>query len=569
MDRFLLFAAGWLLAAETMALPVPPSIRLVDVSAASGIDSVHDHGGCGERRFIEQVGGGVALFDVDGDGRLDVFLTSGTRLPSCRAASDAAPEGTCRLWRSVGDGRYEDVSDKVGVRHLGYATGCVAGDLDNDGDDDLIVTGHGGDWVLLNDGGVLCDGTRSAGLGKPGSSASCALLDYDLDGRLDLYMTRYVQIPQEEPRCQRNGVPLYCLPQDFRAGADRLYRNLGGGRFRDVTREAGVYQPRGRGLGVVATDFDGDGDADLFVANDAGDNYLFQNDGEGRFRERALLVGVALGGDGAMENGMGVDSADFDNDGDFDLFVTNFERQTNTLSENLGDDFFIDISAKSGLGAPSYPWLGWSALFGDLDLDGWQDLFVVNGHVYDNAAVVSPGSDFGQRHLLFCGAAGKRFESLSVEECPALAVAEPSRGAAIGDLDNDGDLDLVVSNIGRPPQILENRTVRARRHWVGFTLVGENCNRSAIGARLTLRTAAGTQTREVKAGSGYLSCSDRRLLFGIGEQTVVESCEVQWPGGAKESFPVAAVDAYHTLRQADAAAPAEPKKAGRPNNAER
>ncbi len=519
----------------SLAAQAHAQVVLTDVTADSGVAFGHTHGGCGERRFVEQLGGGVALFDVDGDGRLDVFLASGVTLSGC--PTPRRPR--CRLYRNLGDMRFEDASSTRLPSEAVYATGCAAGDVDGDGDDDLVVMCDGPNRLYRNDGGVLRNATADSGLQGAQMSASATLVDIDLDGDLDLYVTNYVTVPPAgEPRCERRGVPTYCLPQDFRAASDRLWANDGAGRFTDVTRAAGVYRPRGRGLGVTAGDFDADGDPDLYVANDAGDNFLFRNRGDGTFTEVALLAGVALGEDGVMENGMGTDWGDFDGDGRLDLVVTNFEDQPNTLWRNLDGELFADVSYSSRTGAPGFPLLGWACLFADLDLDGWLDLFIANGHVFDNVAEFREGSAFAQPNLLFHNRGHGIFAQVGSESCPALAAIRVSRGAAAGDLDNDGDIDLVINNLDGPAEVLRNDTPRAGRRWLGLELSGRPGTR-AIGARVSIDVGGRRIVREVRGATGYLSQGDHRIVIGLGEGETVEGIDVRWPGGARERFEAA------------------------------
>jgi hypothetical protein len=512
------------------AVPAPAQVVFTEVAAEAGIRFRHADGGCGRHYFAEQVGGGAAFFDFDGDGRLDLYLASGEALSGCPRPA----RGGSRLFRSLGGGRFADATGGSGLGDPGYATGCAAGDADGDGDVDLFVACYGPDRLYRNEGGKFVEVGSAAGVADPGFGASAAFLDHDGDGDLDLYVANYVDArPETERRCSRNGIPVYCLPQDHGGEPDRLYRNDGGWRFTDVTREAGLFFPRARGLGVAVGDHDDDGDPDIYVANDANENQLFRNDGGGRFTERGLEAGVALGEDGAMENGMGTDWGDFDGDGRLDLIVTNFEAQANTLYRNLGGGFFLDVSFPSGVGEPSLPYVGWAALFADLDLDGRLDFFVANGHVFENAERIQEGSAYAQPSLVHLNLGGGRFSTQRLGP-PAGPPPRVSRGAAAGDYDDDGDIDIAVNNLNAEPFLLRNDTPRGARRWLGLRLIGAGGNRTAIGARATLRAGGALQVREVKSGSGYLSQNDFRLHFGLGEVDRIDSVTVRWPGGAVE-----------------------------------
>jgi hypothetical protein len=538
--------AAFTVLAVLAAAPVASQVVLTDVAREAGIGFRHADGGCGKHYFAEQVGGGAAFVDLDGDERLDLYLTSGAALPGCPPASG----GRSMLFRSIGGGKFADATGDSGLGDPGHATGCAAGDLDGDGDADLHVACHGPDRLYRNDGGKFTDVAVEAGVADPSFGASAAFLDFDRDGDLDLYVTNYVESrPETEKRCSRNGIPVYCLPQDHPGEPDRLYRNDGGWRFTDVTREAGVHFPRARGLGVTVGDHDDDGDPDIYVANDTNENQLFRNEGGGRFRERGLEAGVALSEDGAMENGMGTDWGDFDGDGRLDLIVTNFEAQSNSLYRNLGRGFFLDVSFASGIGEPSVPYVGWAVFFADLDLDGRLDIYVANGHVFENVERFQEGSTHAQPSLIHVNAGGGRFSTAKLGP-PAGPAPRVSRGAAAGDYDDDGDIDIAVNNLNGEPFLLRNDTPRGGRRWLGVRLIGAGRNSSAIGARATLRSGGTLQVREVKSGTGYLSQNDFRLLFGVGDAERIDSLTVRWPGGAVEDVTARVkIGEYTTVRE--------------------
>ena len=523
----------------------PAEIVLRDVAKESGIDFEHSDGGCGNHSFVEQVGGGVAFLDFDGDERQDLLFTSGTALPGC-APVRSRPT---RLFRNLGGGRFRDATEETGLVGLGYATGIAAADLDGDGDEDLFVAAYGPDRLYRNDGGRFVEVGAAAGVDDAALGASACLFDADRDGDLDLYVANYVDaVAGRELECRSDGIPVYCKPQDHPGAPDRFFRQEAAWRFVDATRDSGLWSPRHRGLGVVAGDFDDDGDPDLCVANDSNENQLFVNDGRGRFAERGVEAGIAFSEDGAMQNGMGVDAGDFDGDGRLDLVVTNFSTQPNSLWRNRGNGQFDDVSYTSGIGAPSLPYVGWSALFADLDADGRQDLFIANGHVFENAERILEGTTYRQPHLLHRNLGEGRFGTQAFGAQAGLPLRS-GRGAAAGDIDDDGDLDVVVQHQNEAPFLLRNDTPRQGR-WLGLRLRGQAPNTSAIGARVTLRAAGFLQVREFKSSSGYLSRSDPRVLFALPEGAKIDSLSVRWPSGRSEEISArVAFDRYQVIEE--------------------
>lgn len=491
----------------------------------------HINGASGQKYFIEPLGSGIALFDFDNDADLDIYFVNGGALPGSPPFSTPP---TNVLYRN--DGTFTDVTAEASVGDTGYGFGCCVGDYNNDGLRDLYVTNDGINVLYENNGdGTFTNVTERAGVGGASLSTGCAFVDYDADGWLDLYVVNYVQFSTEaNRRCSRQGIRTYCTPEALPAEADILYRNNGDGTFTDVTKKARITETAGKGLGVVCGDIDNDGDVDIFVANDTTPNFLYLNNGDGTFIEDALFAGVALGEDGRAYSGMGANLGDFDNDGYLDIVITNFQEQTNSLYHNAQDGFFTEVSFAKGVGEKSLPYLAWGVDFVDFDNDGWLDLFVANGHLDENIAQIDPVGTYAQPNQLFWNERGNSFSEFALTEPRVYS----SRGAAFGDVDNDGDVDIVVSNMNNAPTVLRNDGGNARR-WLRLQLIGTHCNRDAIGARATVVTGDLTQIREVKSGSGYLSQNELHLHFGLGDAESdaesdaekVDSVTIRWPCG--------------------------------------
>jgi hypothetical protein len=516
------------------AAPSATAVHFSDVTRASGIDFVHVNGASPDKHLVETMGSGGLFFDYDDDGWIDVFLVDG----GSTADPEVAKKARHHLYRNRGDGTFEDATDRSGIRHRHYGMGACAGDYDGDGRIDLYVTNLGPNVLYRNHGDAFVDVTRAAGVGLPLWSASCAFADLDSDGDLDLFVTNYVDVKAgHNPFCgtARTRTRVYCHPLNFEPLPNTLYRNEGGGRFVDASAEAGIASDRGNGLGVVIGDYDDDGKLDVFVANDSVPNFLFLNAGNGRFVEAALPAGVAVATDGRPRAGMGTDAADYDGDGRLDLAVTNLDFETHSLFRNLGERLFRDAGVESGLGFATRPFVGFGVVFLDVDHDARLDLAIANGHIMDNASELRPGATHAQRNLLFRNATLRRFEEVGRSAGPGLALAKVSRGLAAGDIDNDGDLDLLVTNNGAAADLLRNDGGN-RRNALLLRLVGAGANTSAVGARVRLTTAAGTQLREVRAGSSYLSQNDLRLHFGLGSATQADLVEVRWPSGRTETL---------------------------------
>ena len=497
-------------------------IRFTDVTAEIGIEFQHVNGESGRKYFIEPIGSGVALFDFDNDADLDLYLVNGSDLPGL--TSSIPP--TNRLYRND-DGAFTDITTEASVGDTGYGLGCCVGDYNNDGFTDLYVTNYGPNVLYRNNGnGTFTDVTATAGIGGDQFSSGGAFVDVDADGHLDLYVVNYVQFdPDTNPECTRQGIRTYCTPEALPGVPDVFYRNNGDGTFKDVSEKVGVGTASGKGLGVVCGDIDNDGDVDIFVANDTTPNFLYLNEQNGvEMTEDALFAGVALSEEGRAYSGMGTNLGDFDNDGYLDIVITNFQDQTNSLYHNAQSGFFTEMSFAKGIGERSLPYLAWGVDFIDFNNDGWLDMFIANGHLDDNIAEIDPIGTYAQPNQLFLSDRGIRF---SESTDAAVAQQKVSRGTAFGDIDNDGDIDIVISNLKDTPTVLRNDGGNASQ-WLTVKLIGTHCNRDAVGARVTIVSEGLTQMREVKSGSGYLSQNDLRLHFGLSASTSVDTLTVRW-----------------------------------------
>jgi hypothetical protein len=519
---------------------LPFHARLTDVAAQAGLTRPTVYGGAQEKRYIiEVVGCGVAFFDYDNDGWLDVLILSGTRL-------DGAPPGTTnRLYKNNRDGTFTDVTEKAGLVRTGWASAVSVGDYDNDGFDDLFVTYYGHNVLYRNNGnGTFTDVTAKAGLaqGTVRYGSGCTWVDYDRDGHLDLFVANYLDTtleklprPGENPDCRFRGVPVNCGPRGLPTGYVQLFRNNGNGTFTDVSQASGVAAARGSyPMTAVAADYDNDGWPDVYVACDSTPSWLFRNQHDGTFRQEGLERGVALSEDGLEQAGMGVAVGDYDVDGHLDIFKTNFSDDTHVLYRSDGTGYFTDATIRAGLGVETR-YVGWGTGMVDLDNDGLPDLFVVTGSVYPEVERALPTYPFRTPRLVFRNLGGGRFEELIEEAGPGVAAVHPSRGCAFGDFDNDGDVDVLVMNMNEPPSLLRNDVTGGGR-WLKVLLQGVKSNRSAIGARVTARYGGRTQVQEVTAQSSFYSANDRRLHFGLGTATFAD-LTIRWPNGATEAIP--------------------------------
>lgn len=524
--------------------PVAPlAVTLVDVARQAGLTVRQTTGATGKRYILETLGSGACWFDYDADGWMDLYLVQNGPLPNAPGYG----VGGNRLFRNRGDGTFEDVTARAGVPGRGYGHGCTSADFDNDGFPDLFVTGYGRNLLYRNNGnGTFTDVSHRAGLDEPaGWSTSAAFGDYDGDGYVDLYVSHYARyrLGQDPPCPLAPGVLSYCTPTHFEGESGRLYRNTGRGTFSDVTQAAGVYNADGKNLAVIWSDLDGDGKPDLIVANDNRRNLYFHNRGNGTFAEEALQAGMALGEDGRAMAGMGVDTADYDNDGHLDLSITNYADEPNELWHNEGNGAFTDVTFPANVGPPSLPRLSFGICFVDLDLDGWTDLVTANGHVMDNIGRVRKDATFPQSLLLYHNLHNGTFADQSAKVGPDFVRPRVGRGLCVADFDNDGDPDLLETALNNPPALLRNEPQR-KAHWFGVRCVGASSNRDALGARVTLWAGGLRRSAEVRSASSYLSQSDPRLLFGLGDVNTVERLEIRWPSGARTEKRNLPVDQY-------------------------
>jgi hypothetical protein len=523
------------------------SVRFTDVTREAGVSFHHINGASPDKHLVETMGSGGLFFDYDNDGWIDIFLVDGGSLADARVGSQAKH----RLFHNRGNGTFDDVTARSGIEHRDYGMGACAGDYDNDGWTDLYVTNFGPDVLYRNRGDAsFADVTAATHVGSPLFSASCAFVDLDKDGDLDLFVTNYVDEDRRKTRYCGNatlGQRFYCHPLNFSPLPNTLYRNDGRGVFTDVSSASGIGAYRGYGLGVVITDYDGDDRPDVFVANDSVPNFLFRNAGNLRFVESALGAGVAVASDGKARAGMGVDAGDYDGDGREDLVVTNLDFETHSLFRNLGEGLFGYATPESGLGFATLPFVGFGVVFMDADNDAQLDIAIANGHIMDNAPVFRSGTTYAQRNLLFRNAGSRRFAEIGRSAGGGFALEKVSRTLAAGDIDNDGDLDLLVTNSGQTADLLRNDGPRGNSLLVR-AVVGKT-RRDAIGARVRVTAGGRTQVREMRAGSSYLGQNDLRLHFGLGDTTIVDRVEVAWPSDRVDVVTKVAANQIITIQE--------------------
>ena len=530
--------------------PAQQTPTFVDVAEESGVDLLTLSGTPYKAYIVESTTGGTSVFDYDNDGDVDIYIVNGSRLAGFAEA--AAPRAT--LYRNDGNWRFFDVGATAGVDHAGWGMGCTAADYNADGWLDLYLTNYGPNALYRNGEGRFLDVAAEAGVAHAGWGSAAAFADFDGDDDVDFYLTNYVDFdpdytPPDSSLCRWRGLSVFCGPVGLQGAADVFYRNDGpqsSWSFSVASAEFGLADYRYYGLGALAGDFDNDGDPDLYIANDSTPNVLYRND-DGRFHDTARISGVAYSENGLEQASMGIAAADYDADGDLDLFVTNFANDNNTLYQNMGGGFFFDTSFAAGLGAASFTELGWGAGFFDADNDGDQDLFVANGHVYPSVDDHGVGSSYGQRNQLFENGGHGVFSDVTDSAGPGFAIAESSRGSAFADFDNDGDLDLIVVNLDSRPTLLRNDGGN-RGNWLKVQLRQPGHNTQAIGARVTVLAGGRLQMREARAGASYLSQNDARLHFGLMTEQV-DQLTIRWPGGEKEMFTEVPVNRFIEIRR--------------------
>jgi hypothetical protein len=531
----------------------PAFSQFIDVASTAGLTSPMIYGGLENVTYIiESVGGGCAFFDYDNDGWMDIFIVGGIRLDG------APPEATNRLYKNNRDGTFTDVTEKAGLHDAGWANGVCVGDYNNDGHEDLFITYYGHNKLYRNNGdGTFTDVTQKAGLSDSNIrfGTGCSFFDYDRDGFLDLFVANYVQFDIEHapkpsaasPTCSYEGLPVMCGPRGLKPAYHSLYHNNGDGTFTDVSKAAGISGFHGSyGLTAVTADLDDDGWPDIFVACDSTPSLLFMNNHDGTFREEALARGVAVSAEGRENAGMGVGVGDYQLRGFADVFKTHFQREPAGLYRNNGKGEFEDVTGPSMINREKR-YVSWGTCILDLDNDGYPDIFVCTGNVYPEVEKVYPQLPYKGPRMIFRNLADGRFEELIEEAGTGISTRHSSRGAAFGDFDNDGDLDIVVMNVNEPPSLLRNDAPR-QNHWLKVKLVGSKSNRSAIGARVLVRYGKKVQAQQLLSQSSYLSSNDPRLHFGLGDEKIAQ-IEVRWPNGLQESIKNVAADQLLTIKE--------------------
>ncbi len=527
-----------------------PAVVFTEVARAAGIDVRHVNGASPDKHLVETMGSGAVLFDFDNDNWLDIFIVDGGSLADAAVAKTARH----RLFRNRRDGTFADVSATSGIGQHAYGMGACAGDVDNDGWVDLYITTFGRNALYRNNRGTsFTDVTASSGVGGASQwTSSCAFADIDRDGDLDLFATNYVEASAEKPPFCGNAklkVRVYCHPLNYQPLPNVLYRNGGTGRFTDATADAGLASFRGNGLGVVVAHLDEDEWPDVFVANDTMPNFLFFNERGRRFKEGALLAGVAVALDGTPRAGMGTDAGDYDGDGHLDLIVTNLDFETHSVFRNMKGRLFAYTTPEVGLSAPTRPFVGFGVAWVDYDNDGAVDVAIANGHVLDNTALMRAGSRHAQRPQLFRNVSG-RFVETGRQAGAVFETERVRRGLATGDIDNDGDIDLLLTTNGGPVELLRNEGGNRQKALLVRT-VGQTANRGVVGAQLRLTAGGRTQVREIRAGSSYLSQNDPRAHFGLGGAATADKLEVRWPSGRVEVLERIPADQLITLAEGE------------------
>jgi hypothetical protein len=515
--------------------PAAPG-NFIDITQKLGIHFKQEASPTSKKYLLETMGSGAALFDYDNDGRLDIFFANGARIDDPTAKGTIPKKDGVKYWNRLyhqkSDGTFEDVTEKAGLAGSGYSTGVAVGDYDNDGFDDLFVAGYGGSTLYHNNGnGTFTDVTKQAGVAGSGWMTSAAWVDYDNDGKLDLVVARYMEWDFDDIYCghREEGFRSYCHPDLFKPASVLLYHNDGNGKFTEVAQKAGIAKP-GKGLGLAIADYDQDGWMDIILANDSIPEFLFHNKGNGTFEEVGVVSGVGLDGGGATFAGMGVDFADYNNDGWPDVVITDLANQKYALYTNAGDGTFDYSSLTTGLGAISLLHSGWGIRFVDYDNDGWKDLFLVQSHVMDTIEVNEPHLRYRESPLLLWNDQGKKFVDVSAQSGAVFQQKWAARGMAIGDIDNDGKIDAIITSNDGPAWVLHNDTATGN-HWITLKLVGVKSNKDGIGAQIKVTTPAGNQYATVTTAGSYQSSSDKRAHFGLGSANTAAQIEIRWPSG--------------------------------------
>jgi hypothetical protein len=545
--------------------PPPPApqaqspVTFTDITNLTGINFKRAPSLTSVKYLLEAMGGGVAMFDYDNDGRMDLFFTNGAALkdpmPKTEMPDKRDPKCWNRLYHQKADGTFEDVTESSGLKGSGFSMGAAAADYDNDKFTDLYVTGYGGNYLYRNNGdGTFTDVTKKVGVGGGGWSTSAGWIDYDRDGRLDLFVGRYVEWDFETGSVYcgeiRPGYRAFCHPDNFRGATNILYHQRTDGTFEDVSAKAGIVEPGGKALGVAFGDFDNDGFMDIFVANDSVRQSLYHNKGDGTFEDIAISSGAGYDENGKTYAGMGIDVADYDNDGYMDIFITTLSNETYPLYHNDRDLSFTYATNSSGVGQITLLYSGWGTHFVDADNDGLLDLFVAQSHVLDTIERTNPYLKYKQTPLLMLNT-GKGFVNVSATAGPAFGSALIGRGAAFGDLNNDGQIDAVVAVLDGSPALLRNNGTK--NHWLGLSLVGSKSNRDGIGARVTITDGAGKQQIfDANTSGSYLSSNDPRIIVGLGSSSSVRKVEVSWPSGTVQVIAEPQVDRYLVVSEKDA-----------------
>jgi enediyne biosynthesis protein E4 len=535
------------------------SEQFVDVAGQLGIKFQYQASPTTQKYLLETMGSGVALFDCDGDGRLDIFFVNGARIddpmPKGALPVKDGPKYWNRLFHQKPDGTFADITEKSGLAGEGYGMGVTVGDYDNDGQEDLYVTGFPRNHLYHNKGNCTFeDVTQSAGVAASGWSASAAFVDIDNDGLLDLIVTRYLDWSfDNNPYCGEHqpGHRGYCSPDIFHGISPILYHNDGKGHFSDISQKSGLDKLEGKGLGVALADYDHDGLIDIAIANDAVRQFLLHNEANGKLKDIAVEAGTAVNEDGHVFSGMGVDFADYDNDGNPDIIITNLSDQKYAFYHNSGNGRFTYETGPSGLGLITRPYAGWGVKFLDYDNDGWKDLFIAQGHVMDTIQLTFPHLRYLQPLLLLRNEKGKKFTDISAQSGDIFQQKLAARGLATGDLNNDGAIDVVVTTNNGPALILQNKT-KNQNHWITLNLIGHKSNRDAIGAEVKLVSADGLpQHATVTTSGSYLSASDRRVHFGLGSATSAKSIDIHWPSGIRQHLEGISPDRILTIDEPD------------------